>query len=358
MITSYAPGRVELLGNHTDYNDGFVLSIAINLGVSIEASKTNTRKIKLRSDKFEKPFETNIGKIEPIKSKHWANYVLGVIDELQIRGNKIEGFSFDIDGNLPIGAGLASSAAFEVATAIALAKMFDIKLSTLELAKICQAAEHNFVGVKCGLLDQISSLFSKKGCCTFIDFRTMQIKNIPISKEYGFVIVNSLKKHALVRGEYNERRASCESAAKKLSVKALRDVDFDTLEKNKGILSEIELKRAMHIVGENGRVLKAIELIGKNQFEKIGELMLESHESSRKYFENSCEELDFLVRKAVSIDGCIGSRLSGGGFGGATINLVKNESIRNFSKRIEKEFRKQFGLKPQIISFESSDGAK
>jgi len=357
MITSYAPGRVEWLGNHTDYNQGLVLAIALDMGTKISGKRTNSNKIILESDRFNETYETTVDKIVPLDGKHWANYPLGVISELQKRGLQIDGFECEIDGRLPIGAGLASSAAFEVSMATFLAGLFKFDIDKLELAKACQAAEHNFVGVRCGLLDQIASIFSQSGCATFIDFKSLEVKNIPLSDKYIFVITNSLKKHALVRGEYNERRASCESAAKKLGVESLRVVDREIINQNKDKLTEIEFKRAMHVAGENERVSKAIELIANHDFKTIGELMFESHRSSMEYFENSCDELNFLVEAASRIEGCLGARLSGGGFGGATINLVKKETENTFKDRISGEYEAKFNVKPQIFSFSPSGGA-
>lgn len=357
MITSYAPGRVEWLGNHTDYNQGLVLAIALDIGTKIKGRETNSDEIILRSDRFNETYKTVIDKITPIPSKHWANYPLGVISELKKMSSKIGGFECWIDGKLPIGAGLASSAAFEVSMAVFLTKLFGAKIEKLEAAKACQMAEHNFAGVKCGLLDQISSLFSQPGCATYIDFRSLDVTNIPLDENYKFVIVNSLKKHALVRGEYNERRASCESAAKKLAVESLRLVSQADVINNKSLLSKTEFKRAMHITGENQRVEKAVELINSNHLDEVGKLMIESHKSSVQYFENSCKELDFLVDCAMQIEGCLGARLSGGGFGGATINLVKKDFEESFKEEISKKFKKEFLISPQILSFAPSGGA-
>lgn len=357
MITSYAPGRVEWLGNHTDYNQGLVLAIALDIGTKIKGHKINSDEIILHSDRFDETYSTTIDNIVPLEAKRWENYPLGVISELKKMGAKIGGFECWIDGELPIGAGLASSAALEVSMAVFLVKLFGIKIDKLDVAKACQMAEHNFAGVKCGLLDQIASLFSQQGCATYIDFQSLCVDNLPLNKDYRFIIVNSLKKHALVRGEYNERRTSCESAAKKLSVESLRLVSQAEVEKNQSLLNEIEFKRAMHITGENGRVKKAIEYMNKNQFSEVGRLMIESHKSSVQYFENSCKELDFLVKSATQIDGCLGARLSGGGFGGATINLVKKDFEQKFRKEISEKFKKEFSISPQILSFAPSGGA-
>ncbi len=357
MITSYAPGRVEWLGNHTDYNQGLVLAIALDIGTKIKGHKINSDEIILHSDRFDETYSTTVDNIVPLEAKRWENYPLGVVSELKKMGAKIGGFECWIDGELPIGAGLASSAAFEVSMAVFLVNLFGIKIDKLDVAKVCQLAEHNFAGVKCGLLDQISSLFSQPNCATYIDFQSLHVDNIPLDENYRFVIVNSLKKHALVRGEFNERRASCESAAKKLSIKSLRLVSQDEIAENQSSLNEIEFKRAMHVTGENERVKKAIEYINKNLFSEVGRLMIESHKSSVEYFENSCEELDFLASEAIKIKGCLGARLSGGGFGGATINLIEKNYESEFKQEISVKFKKEFSITPQILSLAPSGGA-
>ncbi len=373
IIKSYAPGRVEWLGNHTDYNEGFVLSAALDVGTSFEGSVRDDDKIVIKSIRYNETYESSIKTLAPIPEKHWANYPLGVVAEFIKVGYKISGFEATIDGKVPIGAGLASSAALEVSTAIFLKKAFNIAVDDITLAKMARGAEHNYVGVKCGLLDQISSIFSKKDKATFIDFRSLEVKNIEVPQGYDLVIVNSGAKHALVAGEYNERRQSCENAAKKLGVKFLRDVNTKQLEKrwlgdsktmarqsfdNSVMLTETEYKRAKHIVGENERVIAAIEALGSGNIEKVGDLMNQSHASSQKYFENSCSELDYLVSKASELEGCIGSRLSGGGFGGATINLVKSEMVADFGRSIIEAYQTQYGIEPMVFITKPSGGAK
>lgn len=347
-IKVYAPGRVELLGNHTDYNEGFVLALPLSMGITIEGKARTDDKIIMRSKKFKESYKTTLSKIAPLPDKHWANYVLGVFAELLKRKVKLGGAEINIDSNLPIGAGLASSAALEVATVKFLEKAYKFDLARIELAKVAQKAEHNYVGVRCGMLDQISSLFGEKGKVAFIDFRSYEVENIKIAP-CSFLIVHSGVKHALVKGEYNERRASCEAAASKLGLKSLRDASLKMLKENKAKLSETEFKRAMHIVGEDERVQKAVKMLRAGRIEEMGRLMFESHKSSQKYFENSCPELDFIVKTAKNTEGCLGSRLSGGGFGGATVNLLKTGFAKSFAKEIESKYQDKFGTKARVF---------
>lgn len=355
---AYAPGRVEWLGNHTDYNDGFVLAAALDVGTNVKGRKRTDGRIILTSKRFDEAYEIDINQVVPIPEKHWANYPLGVVEELKKAGYKIGGFEAVITGKVPIGAGLASSAALEVSTAIFLKKLYNLEIDNIKLAKMAQSAEHCFAGVRCGLLDQVSSLMSEDGKATVIDFRSLKVKNVTVPDGYKLVIINSGVKHALVAGEYNERRASCEAAAKKLGVAKLRDINNKQLEAGKSKLSEIEYKRAKHIVGENERVLLAIAAMKAHDIEKVGKLMQESHKSSQQYFENSCKELDFIVENAMEQPGCLGSRLSGGGFGGATINLVESDKVDEFSRKMFETYKTKFNIEPLVFVTRPSGGAK
>jgi galactokinase len=323
MITSFAPGRAELLGNHTDYNAGLVLSIAVDRGVRLAGTVRADGKLIFRSRELGKTYEGSLDALAPSAEHPWANYLLGVFDEFRRRDLAIGGAELEIASNLPLGAGLSSSAALETSTAFWIQKAFGHALPPLELAKIGQASEHRFVGVKCGLLDQISSIFGKAGQATFIDCRSFEVRNLPIPAKDKFVIANSGVKHSLVASEYNQRRAACEAAAQAFGVPFLRDVDSARLEAGGGALPPDVLKRARHIVGENERVAEAAGLLARGEAAAFGQLMFDSHESSRVNFENSCPELDRLVEAARRTPGCLGARLSGGGFGGATINLVE-----------------------------------
>jgi len=356
--TAYAPGRAELLGNHTDYNEGFVMSIAVDKGTTVSGQSRADDKIILSTGQFAHPFQTDLENIKPQDGENsWVNYPLGVVDELLKRGLRLGGFEMSISSNLPLGAGLSSSAALEVSTALFLQKLFGFPMDRLDIAKVCQAAENNFVGVKCGLLDQISSLYGKKDHAIFIDCRSLEIDNIPLSTDTCFVIAHSNVKHSLVAGEYNERRASCEAAAAELGVKALRDADRLLLENKLPDKGSLAYKRAMHVVGENERVIASISKLREGQITPLGEAMFASHASSIKYFENSCMELDILVDLARKLPGCLGARLSGGGFGGATINLVEKKSAASFISNLHDQYKAATGIEPLVFECTAANGA-
>lgn len=325
MIEVYAPGRAELLGNHTDYNEGYVLAIAVERGVTVRGQIRSDNRITLEAQDLGERWEGPVAGLAP-GPQGWVNYVTGVVAQFQKRGWPVKGFELSISSNLPMGAGLSSSAALEVATALFLQEALGFSLEKMDLARMAQAAEHEFVGVKCGLLDQIASLYGQKDTVTFIDCRSYEVQNIPVPASINFVIANSGAKHALVTGEYNERRESCEAAARALGAPFLRDVSTALLREKASLLTPLQEKRARHVVGENERVLTGVEALNHGAAVVFGDLMYASHESSRLNFENSCPELDALVERAKQA-AVWGARLSGGGFGGATINLVAADRL-------------------------------
>lgn len=322
-LTTYAPGRAELLGNHTDYNEGYVLAIAVDRGITLTGVPRADRTISLRSRDLDEAVELDLDQVAAEKVPDWSRYTLGVVDVFRRQGVPVGGFSAEIGSTLPMGAGLSSSAALENATVLFLLKAFGGSLPPIQIAKFSQMAENDFVGVRCGLLDQISSLMSHAHHATFIDCRSFEVRYVPLSDHVSFVLAQSGVKHSLVAGEYNERRSDCEAAARALGVKALRDVSMPLLQKHRNDLPDRIFRRACHIVGENERVLAGSEALEQGDLVRFGRLMYESHESSRVHFENSCPELDELVNTARQTPGVYGARLSGGGFGGATINLVE-----------------------------------
>jgi galactokinase len=322
-IVTYAPGRAELLGNHTDYNEGYVLAIAVDRGTTLAGRRRDDRMIDLHSRELGKSESISLDHLAAEKVAGWSRYTLGVVDQFRRHEIPVAGFAAEITSNLPLGAGLSSSAALENATVLFLLRAFGGKLDPIQIAKFSQMAEHDFVGVRCGLLDQLSSLMSRAAHATFIDCRTYQVDHTPLSDHVAVIIANSGVKHALVEGEYNTRRADCEAAARALGVKALRDVSAAALAQARDRLADRIYRRALHIVGENERVLAGMEALRGGDLAGFGRLMFASHESSRVNFENSCPELDDLVAAARGTPGVYGARLSGGGFGGATINLVE-----------------------------------
>jgi galactokinase len=322
-ITTYAPGRAELLGNHTDYNEGFVLAIAVDRGTTFRGKARSDRMIHLQTHEFGKTEIVALDELASEKVAPWSRYVLGVVDQFRRNDLPVEGFEAEISSDLPLGAGLSSSASIENATLLFLVQAFGAQLQPIQMAHLSQMAEHDFVGVRCGLLDQIASLMSHAGHATFIDCRTFEVRHVPLPDKTSLIIANSGVKHALVTGEYNQRRSDCEAAAHALGVKTLRDATAQLLESQKSRLADRIYRRALHIVGENERVLEASKVLQRGNTSRFGELMYASHESSRANFENSCPELDLLVETARRTPGIYGARLSGGGFGGSTINLVE-----------------------------------
>ncbi|HUB67679.1 MAG TPA: galactokinase [Candidatus Methylacidiphilales bacterium] len=324
-IISHAPGRAEILGNHTDYNEGFVLALAVDRGTTITGEIREDRTMRIRSRGLDRTQEITLDDLAPERVVPWSRYALGVVDQFKRNGLPVGGFEAEVSGDLPIGVGLSSSASLEIAMALFLIQAFGAKLEPLPLARLAQMAEHHFVGVRCGLLDQITSLMSTAGHATFIDCRTFDVKHVPFDSQVSVIIADSGVKHALLSSAYNERRADCEAVARALGVKMLRDVSMTMLKAHRNSLSDRAYRRALHVVGENERVTKGCELLSHGDIARFGRLMFESHESSRHNFENSCAELDQLVEAARGIPGVYGARLSGGGFGGATINLVKKQ---------------------------------
>jgi galactokinase len=322
-ITTYAPGRAELLGNHTDYNEGYVLALAVDRGTTITGYPRSDREVRIHSREMGKTETIALDKLAAESVSPWSRYTLGVVDQFRRNDLPIEGFDAEISGNLPLGAGLSSSASLENATVLFLAKLFGAKLEPMRMARISQKAEHDFVGVRCGLLDQIASLMSTANHATFIDCRTLEVGHVPLDDKVSVIIANSNVKHALVGGEYNERRSDCEAAAHALGVPFLRDATTEMLKANKCKMADRIFHRALHITGENERVLEGSAALRKGNVTRFGELMFESHQSSMINFENSVPELDRLVEAARKTPGVYGARLSGGGFGGATINLVE-----------------------------------
>ena len=323
LLTAYAPGRAELLGNHTDYNEGYVLALAVDRGTTLTGHARGDRTIRIHSKELGKTESIDLDKLAADRVSPWSRYMLGVVDQFRRNDLPIGGFEAEISGNLPLGAGLSSSASLENATVLFLAGAFGAKLDPMQMARLAQKAEHDFVGVRCGLLDQIASLMSKAHHATFIDCRTKAVDYVPLDGKVSVILANTNVKHALVGGEYNTRRSDCEAAAHALGVSFLRDVSTEMLKSRKSELADRIYRRALHITGENERVLEGSAALRKGDIARFGELMFASHESSQVNFENSCPELDRLVETARKTPGVCGARLSGGGFGGATINLVE-----------------------------------
>lgn len=351
MTVAHAPGRAEWLGNHTDYNDGLVLGIGLEVGATVAAQPAADGQLVLRAEDLGEELACDLDALRPAGPGSWANYVIGVAAGFLARGAKPSGVELSIRSTVPMGAGLSSSAALECATARALQQTWGTAFSDMELARIGQEAEHEFAGVRCGLLDQVTSLFAARDHAVFFDCRSLEVQRVPVPPEARFVIVQSGVKHALSDGAYNERRAECEEAARVLGVGKLREATpamLDEAERGDR-LQGAPLRRSRHVVGENARVAAAVDALRAGDLAVVGMLMNESHESSRVLFENSCEELDFLASEARGIPGCLGARLTGGGFGGAVLALVKRGEEDDFVKSIGERVGPAWGRAPQTL---------
>jgi galactokinase len=354
-VTSFAPGRVELLGNHTDYNQGLVLSAAIHLGVTVHARRNDSTRITISSATNRRHAEIDLQSIERLHAEPWANYPLGVIQMLRQTGFPLGGTAIDIDSNLPLGAGLSSSAALEVAIAFAFRELYQLSIDPMGVAKLCQRAENEFVGVQCGLLDQASSVFGQDGKAILLDFRTVTAEPVALPAGVAILLVASGVPHALAGGEYNERREQCTKAAAVLGVTALRETTTAAVQAAK--MDPIVKRRALHITGENERVSRGIEALRHEDLRTFGELMFESHRSSRDNFENSTPALDCLVEIAGQTSGVYGSRLTGGGFGGSTVSLVNRDQAAEISESITKQYFQRTGIRSSATLTFPSKGA-
>ena len=366
-VVAYAPGRIEVLGNHTDYNEGYVFSAAIDKGTFFAASPAADDKVTLVAlDMGGEAYETTLGDVKKVESgATWANYPLGTFNWLfdgePAKAGK--GFKAVFGGNIPLGAGLSSSAALEMSTVLALAKIYGVEKDKTTLAKIGQKAEHTFAGCPCGLLDQASSLYGKEGALVKSDFRSCEFENVPMGDAVAFMMVKSNAKHALVDGAYASRRQACEDAAKYFAgvlrhpVTHLRDVSTAEWVLYRGGLPETTAKRAIHPIGEDERVLQGAVLLEKGDVAGFGSLMFDSHESSRNWFENSCEELDTIVDAAKAIPEVLGARLSGGGFGGSCCLLVRPEAADKIAAQITQAYKTAYGDEPTCAVIKPSAGA-
>ena len=356
-LSAYAPGRVELLGNHTDYNQGVVLAAAIDRGLTVQGTGRDDGLIALKSLTLNREMAVPLSDLRPQANERWANYALGVTQELLRAGNLLSGFSAEVNGDLPGGGGLSSSAAFEVATAYFLMKLNRLAIAPMEIAKLCQRAENEFVGVRSGLLDQVTSVFGRADHVVYLDCGDESVRTLAFGTGFALVIADSGAKHQLLQSQYNARREECSAAARALGIPNLRAIDLSQLEARRASLDPILYRRALHVVGENDRVWRAVENLEGGDVGAIGALMNASHESSRLNFENSTPELDSLVEIARSISGVRGSRLTGGGFGGSTVTLVEAVSAAAVAKELSTRFAGEVGRSANPFVCRLADGA-
>ena len=358
-----SPGRINLIGEHTDYNGGFVFPGAIDKGIIAEIKPNGTNIVKAYSIDLKDYVEFGLNE-EDAPRASWARYIFGVCREMIKRGVEVKGFNTAFAGDVPLGAGMSSSAALESTYAFALNELFgDNKVDKFELAKVGQATEHNYCGVNCGIMDQFASVFGKKGQLIRLDCRSLEYEYFPFDPQgYRLVLVDSVVKHELASSAYNKRRQSCENVVAALKeihpeVELLRDADMDMLNEVKDKVSEEDYKRAKYVIEEKERVLAVCDALGKGDYETVGQKMYETHTGLSKEYEVSCEELDFLNDLAFDC-GVTGSRVMGGGFGGCTINLVKDELYSTFVERAKAEFAKKFGRNPKVYDVVIGDGSR
>jgi galactokinase len=358
-----APGRVNLIGEHTDYNQGFVLPAAIGFSCWVAVSPRSDRQLILFSENFNETVETSIDDIARATARSWADYPLGVTWALREAGYRLPGANLYIAGDIPIGAGLSSSAAIQVSTGYALLSIANQKIDLTRLAQLCQRAENEFVGARVGIMDQFVSCHGRAGHALLLDCRSLEYRALKIPAHIRLVICNTMVKHKLQASEYNARRAECEEAVRLLSAKlpgisSLRDVSPGELEKNRGLLSDTLHRRCRHILTENHRVCRVAKLFEQGTSHGLVEIMAESHRSLRDDYEVSCRELDIMVEIAARLPGVYGARMTGGGFGGCTINFVDADSSSEFQRRVSAEYEKATGLRPDVYICEASQGAE
>ena len=347
---SMAPGRVNLIGEYTDFNDGFVFPMTLDRGVYLAARRRADRTIRLWSLQYRELVVLDLDNVEIPEPGTWSCYSTGVASELFKQGLISRGFDAVIDGNLDLQAGLSSSAALEVATAVSLRALFGFELDQVALVKLCHHVEHHYAQVFCGVMDQFACGMGKAGHALFLDCRSLSYENVPVTlRDYRILIMNTGVKRALATSAYNERRAQCDGAVRwlvDLGIKAesLRDISMEQLEANKQLLPDLTLRRARHVIGENQRVIDAVAALEAGDLNRLGALMLASHKSLSEDFEVSCEELDFLIDSLSKSGAVLGARMTGAGFGGCAVALVAADATQNLVEELSSRYSEQFGL--------------
>ncbi|HUK29595.1 MAG TPA: galactokinase [Candidatus Acidoferrum sp.] len=357
-----APGRTNLIGEHTDYNDGFVLPVAVDRWTWVAIAARAGREVRVTSEHFAETSEFNLDEERPVARRHWSDYVRGVALMLARAGCQVSGADLLIRSDVPLGAGVSSSASLEVAAGMALAAISGCAIPRLELAKLCQRAENQFVGARCGIMDQFIACEGEEGHAVFLDCRSLEHEAVPLPKDVRLVLCNTMVKHEIAGGEYNKRREECEEAVRRLAdaipgVQALRDVTPEQVVTHRPLLPGAIYKRARHVTTENARVLEARDALKRGDLAAMGKLMAESHASLRDDYKVSCRELDLMVELARGFDGCFGARMTGGGFGGCTINLVDSAKCDEFAKHMREGYKRATGIAPEVYACNSACSA-
>ena len=358
-----APGRINIIGEHTDYNGGFVLPGAVDKAISMAILPNGTDYVNLVSLDYDfAALFFRIGGPQP--KEQWASYFYGVIEEMRQRGAKVGGFNAVFGGDVPLGAGMSSSAALESCIGTALNALFQLNFTKEELAKIGQMTEHHYIGVRCGIMDQFASIFGQKGKVVRLDCRSLEYELVPFNpKGIEIVLIDTMVKHTLASSEYNVRRAQCEEGVAVIKkyrpeVELLRDITLEELEAHRAEIDPISFKRCAFVINENKRLMAACAAMEKDDFEEVGRQVYAAHEGLSKEYGVSCEELDFIVGIAHQHAGVLGARMMGGGFGGCVIALVKEAAAADYVADVKKQYLAQFGKDPRVIEVEISDGAR
>lgn len=358
-----APGRVNLIGEHTDYNDGFVLPAAIEFHCWVAAAARADKKLVIHSENLNETVEANLESMSPAAKGHWSNYPAGVAWALEGAGKRLRGANLLIRGDVPLGAGLSSSAAIEVAFGFALLHQSGLAVDLSDLARLCQKAENEFVGAHVGIMDQFVSCHGRASNALLLDCRSLEYKLVKLPPGIQLIICNTMVKHEIGSSQYNVRRAECEEGVRALSkvlpgIRALRDVTLTQLETHRALLSPTVYSRCRHVITENDRVQSAVRALESGDVRSLGPLMRDSHRSLRDDYEVSCKELDLMVEIAAAQPGAIGARMTGGGFGGCTINLLESSAVEAFKRNVAAGYLAQTGLQPEIYVSPAADGVQ
>ena len=360
----HAPGRVNLMGEHTDYNEGYVLPMAIDRGTSVAIAGRTDSILRVWSLNLQESIDLDLERLGSGRQGKWIDYIEGIAAAILAHGISLTGANIALKSDLTIGGGLSSSAALEIGLGTALLALSNCSLDRRSLAFAGQTAEHRHVGINCGIMDQFTSVFAMEGQAMLLDCRTLETRNVPLHlREYEIVIADSRVRHALASSEYNQRRRDCEMGVEQLSpclpeIRSLRDVSALDLESHQSRLAPEVLRRCRHVVSENARTLKAADALASEDVAEMGRLMVESHASLRDDYQVSCRELDLLVDLAIAQSGVLGSRMTGGGFGGYTISLVESDRIEAFREEVSRQYQNRIQAKPEIFVAEPSAGAR
>lgn len=353
----FSPGRINIIGEHTDYNDGFVFPAAVNKGIAAALEKSDSNLSTAYALDKESKIEFKLDKIKPSKEGSWQNYVFGVVAEIQNRNKTIGNFNIVFKGDIPGGAGMSSSAALENSVVFGLNELFNLGLSKEDMIYISQKAEHNYVGVNCGIMDQYASMFGIEDNALHLDCRTIEAKPHKIDfKDHQLMLINTNVKHSLSDSAYNDRRSACESISELLGIKALRDATEHDLESIKDQVTPENYQKALYVIQENERTIKAAEAIENDDLETLGTLIYDSHQGLQHQYKVSCEELDFLVDQAKLNPHVLGARMMGGGFGGCTINLIAKTEAENFAQTASKAYKAAFNKDCSVYFIELAQG--